>query len=281
MSFKSRTSSDAIFLNRKNPMEIIVLVKQVPDTSEVKIDPKKGTLIREGVESIVNPEDLNAVEAALAITEAHGGSVTAVTMGPPQAREVLWEVLAMGVDRGVLLTDKAFAGADTLATSYALGRCIKTVGAFDLILCGRQAIDGDTAQIGPQVAEYLGVPQVTYVQKVEVSKDRVKARRALEDGYEVIDCPLPALLTVLSEINDPRLPTVSGIIDACPDDGRIEVLNAADIRAQATRLGLVGSPTSVVKTSAPESDKTTVFLEGEPGEKALRLVEILRGKNLT
>jgi len=187
----------------------------------------------------------------------------------------------MGVDRGVLLTDKAFAGADTLATSYALGRCIETIGAFDLILCGRQAIDGDTAQIGPQVAEYLGVPQVTYVQKMEVSKDRVKARRALEDGYEVIDCPLPALLTVLSEINDPRLPTVLGIIDSCPDDGRIEVLNAADIRAQAPRLGLLGSPTSVVKTSAPESDKTTVFLEGEPREKALGLVEILRGKNLT
>ena len=149
-------------------MNFIVCIKQVPNTTQVKIDPKKGTLIREGVESIVNPEDLIATEAAVQIKEKHGGEITAISMGPPQAKEALQEVLAMGVDKGILLTDKAFAGADTLATSYTLGQCIKTIGKFDLIICGRQAIDGDTAQIGPQVAEFLNIPQITYVKKIRI-----------------------------------------------------------------------------------------------------------------
>ncbi len=167
-------------------MEIIVLVKQVPNTTKIKIDPKKGTLIREGVESVVNPEDLNATEAALQLREKYGGTITAISMGPPQAKEALQEVLAMGVDFGILLTDRAFAGADTLATSYTLGKCIETIGKYDIIICGRQAIDGDTAQIGPQVAEFLGIPQITYVCKLEKKGKKIIAERAMEAGFEVI-----------------------------------------------------------------------------------------------
>jgi electron transfer flavoprotein beta subunit len=261
-------------------MEIVVLVKQVPDTTEVRIDPKTGTLVREGVASVVNPEDLHAVEAALALRTEHGGAVTAVTMGPDQAREALLEVLAMGVDRGVHLTDKAFAGADTLATSYALGCCLRTLGSLDLVLAGRQAIDGDTAQIGPQVAEFLSIPQVTYVRDIRVSEGRVRAERALEDGFEMVEAPLPALLTVLADLNRPRVPTVDGIIDACGDPGRITTWNAADIGARADRLGLRGSPTWVVKTEAPRSDRCCVQVEGTPPSQASQLVEALKKKNL-
>ncbi len=249
-------------------MDTVVLVKQVPDTAEVSIDPKTGTLIREGVESIVNPEDLNAVEAALRLRSDHGGTVTALTMGPPQAREALLEVLAMGADRAVLLTDKAFAGADTLATSYTLGRAIEKIGRFDLVVCGRQAIDGDTAQIGPQVAEFLGIPQVTYVQALEVRDGFLIARRGLEDGYETIKTPLPALVTVTSDLNSPRLPTVEGIMSACAGPEAVDVWNAADIGAMADRTGIRGSPTWVAKTETPSKARRCVMAGGGDEEKA-------------
>jgi electron transfer flavoprotein beta subunit len=261
-------------------VDIVVLVKQVPDTAEVKIDPKKGTLIREGVESIVNPEDLNATEAALRIRGDLGGTVTAVSMGPPQAREALLEVLAMGVDRAILLSDPAFAGADTLATSYALGKCLDKIERFDLVLCGRQAIDGDTAQIGPQVAEFLGIPQVTYVQEITLGDGTVRTQRALEDGYEVIEVPLPALLTVTGALNAPRLPAVDGIIEVCGRKDAVTVWNAADIRARAESTGLRGSPTWVVKTESPQSERSCIRLEGSGEERARALVKELRGKNL-
>ncbi len=262
-------------------MEIAVLVKQVPDTAEVKIDPKTGTLIREGVEGVVNPEDLNAVEAALVLKARHGGCVTVLTMGPPQAREALLETLAMGADRAVHLTDKAFAGADTLATSYTLGKAVEKLGPFDLVICGRQAIDGDTAQIGPQVAEYLGIPQATYVQEIEIRDGVLRAVRRLDAGTETIETPLPALVTVLGSLNSPRLPTVPGIIDACSSKDRLSVMNAADIGARAEKTGLRGSPTVVWKTETPKSERRCEMLKGSPAVQAQALAAILKKRNLS
>src|SRR6056297_2306180 len=168
-------------------MNIVVCVKQVPDTNEVKIDEEKGTLIREGVESIINPEDRIAVEEAVRLKEKFGGKVTVISMGPPQAKNALLEAYAMGADECILLSDRAFAGSDTWATSYTLAQGIKQAGKFDLIFCGRQAIDGDTAQVGPQIAEKLGIPQITYVKGLEIDGKKVKAKRALEDGYSVVE----------------------------------------------------------------------------------------------
>jgi electron transfer flavoprotein alpha/beta subunit len=262
-------------------LDIIVLVKQVPNTTQVKIDPKKGTLIREGVESIVNPEDLIATEAAIQLREQHEGKVTAISMGPPQAKEALQEVLAMGVDAGILLTDRAFAGADTLATSYTLGRCIKTLGKFDIILCGRQAIDGDTAQIGPQVAEYLGIPQITYVRKIKITGKKLRAERLMGEGYEHIETKLPVLLTVVKELTTPRYPSVNGIMSACVENEKaITIWDAADIRAQAEFIGLQGSATWVTKTFSPDTKRAGMKLTGTPKEIAEKLIKELHGKNL-
>lgn len=262
-------------------MDIIVLVKQVPNTTKVKIDPKKGTLIREGVESIVNPEDLIATEAALQLRERYGGKITAISMGPPQAREALQEVMAMGVDDGILLTDKAFAGADTLATSYTLGQCIKTLKKFDIIICGRQAIDGDTAQIGPQVAEFLQIPQITYVRKIKITGKKVRAERILEDGFEHIEANLPALLTVVKDLTTPRYPSVNGIMEACVEnEDAIKEWNAADIHAQAESIGLQGSATWVTKTFSPETARAGMKLTGSPKEIAEQLIKELHTRNL-
>ncbi|MEW5937921.1 MAG: electron transfer flavoprotein subunit beta/FixA family protein [Candidatus Thermoplasmatota archaeon] len=260
-------------------MKIIVCVKQVPDTTEVRIDPKTGTLIREGVPSIVNPDDKHAVEEALRLKEEHGGTVTAISMGPPQADEALREVSAMGVDDVVLLCDRAFAGADTLATSYALATCIKKLEKFDLVLCGREAIDGDTAQIGPQIAEYLGIPQITYVRSLELKGKKVVCERALEDGYEVIEARLPALLTVIKEINTPRFPTVRGIVEAYREK-EVKVWGAGDIGADPMQIGLNGSPTSVHRSFAPEPKGKGVVLDPKAGELANLLLEKLLEKNV-
>lgn len=261
-------------------MEIVVLVKQVPDTSEVKIDPVKGTLIREGVASIMNPDDALALELAIRLKETHGGSITAISMGPPQAKEVLQEAIGMGADKGILLTDKAFAGADTLATSYALGKCLEHIKDFDLILCGRQAIDGDTAQIGPQVAEFLGLPQITYVDELEINDGKAKGRRALEDGYEEIEAKLPALISVIKGLDVPRYPNMALLIDACDPNAQISTLNAADIKAQADCIGLNGSPTWVVRTFSPKCDKCCEKLTGDKKDVVKGLVGRLEGKGL-
>ncbi len=262
-------------------MEIIVLIKQVPDTTEVKIDPKTGTLIREGVESIINPDDLHAIEAALTLKEQFGGSVTAVSMGPPQAIDAISEAMGMGVDRGILLSDKAFAGADTWATSYTLGKAIQKLGPYDLIICGRQAIDGDTAQIGPQVADFLGIPQVTYVFEIEeVGEESLLVKRMLEDGYERVRCQMPALLTVVSRLNEPRYPVVGLLLDACRDEASIEVWNAADINVQNSDVGLSGSLTHVIKTFAPKFKRKTEILEGDTKTVVADLIAKLRENKL-
>jgi electron transfer flavoprotein beta subunit len=261
-------------------MIIIVLMKQVPNTSEVRIDPKTGNLVREGVESIINPEDRHALEAALQIKDRVESRVIVLTMGPPQAMDALCEALAMGADQGILLTDKAFAGADTWATSTALGRAINRIGDFDLVLAGRQALDGDTAQIGPQVAELLGIPQLTYAQKLEVGEGKVVVERALELSCEHIEAPTPVLVTCLSSLNTPRYPTVAGILDATSNQAAIKVWNAADIGAKVLEVGLLGSLTRVVKTFTPKEARNTQYVEGSPAEVAEQLVQAFRERDI-
>lgn len=234
-------------------MKIVVCVKQVPDTTDVKIDPKTNTLIREGVASICNPFDEYAIEEALRIKEKLGGEVHVITMGPPQAIEVLRNALAVGADKVYLVSDEAFAGSDTLATAYALSKTIEFIGGADLVICGKQAIDGDTAQVGPGVATRLGIPQLTYVSKIrEINPEKKKiiVERLLEYGREVVEAPLPALITVVKDINEPRLPSLIGIKKAAK--AQIPTLTAKDINADENRIGLKGSPTWVVKVFTPE-----------------------------
>jgi electron transfer flavoprotein beta subunit len=260
-------------------MNIVVCIKQVPDTTDVKIDPKTGTLIREGVPSIINPDDRHAIEEGLRLRERFGGKVTVLSMGPPQAIDALMEGQAMGVDESILISDRAFAGSDTLATSYALARAVLTTGEWDIVICGRQAIDGDTAQIGPQMAELLAVPQITYCIELEIEGKKVTAKRALEDGYEVIETELPCLITVIKDINKPRYPSVKGIVNICRDCG-IPTWTAKDIDASEKMIGLDGSPTQVARTFAPEPKGEGMILEGEPDEVVRELVKHLRDKNV-
>jgi len=229
-------------------MKIVVCLKQVPDTTEVKIDPKTGTLIREGVPSIINPDDKNALEEALAM----GAEVTVISMGPPQAEKALREALAMGADRAILISDRAFAGADTLATSHALAGAIKKLD-YDIIFAGRQAIDGDTAQVGPEIAEHLGLPQITYVEKIEsVEEDgTLRVRRALEDGYEIIRVKTPVLLTAIKELNKPRYMDMKNIFECFEKE--VTLWTAADIGIDKSFLGLAGSPTKVKKSWPKET----------------------------
>ncbi len=258
-------------------MNIIVLVKQVPDTTEIKLDPKTGNLIREGIDSILNPDDRHALEAAVSLKESIGGSVTAVSMGPPQAIDVVTEAIGMGADNGILLSDSAFAGADTWATSLTLGKAMERIGDYDLIICGRQAIDGDTAQIGPQVADHLNIPHVSYVFGIdEITKERLVVRRRLEDGFERIEIPVPALLTVIGELNVPRYAVVGRLIAACGKKASIEVWNAADIGCKTNEIGLEGSLTHVIKTFAPKFKRQGEILEGAAGDSISALLGKLR-----
>lgn len=257
----------------------VVLVKQVPDTANItgKAMKDDGTVNRVALPVIFNPEDLNALEMALQVREQHGGQVTVLTMGPPRAAEVLREALFRGADRVILLTDRKFAGSDTLATSYALKCAIERVGEFDLIFCGRQAIDGDTAQVGPQVAEKLGLPQITYAESIQsLQGDEIIVQRAFPLGRETVRCTLPCLLTVVGSANQPRPPSAHRMI-ACKlaatpleypallkkwpefeteealdrylaDRGqKMPVWTAADLVTDEDRLGLSGSPTKVLK----------------------------------
>lgn len=231
-------------------MNIVVCLKQVPDTTAVKIDPKTGTLIRDGVPSIINPEDKHALEAALQLKDNYGAHVTIVSMGPPQAKNALREALSMGADEAILLTDRAFGGADTLATSKTIAAAINKLD-YDIIFAGRQAIDGDTAQVGPEIAEHLNVPQVTYVQDVKVEEDGLIVNRALEDGYELIKVQTPVLLTAIEELNHPRYMNVKYIFDTAEKE--VKVMTAADLDVPVEELGLKGSPTKVKKSMTKEA----------------------------
>jgi electron transfer flavoprotein beta subunit len=211
----------------------------------------------------------------------HGATITAVSMGPSQAIDALSEAMGMGADKAVLLSDRAFAGADTWATSYTLGQAIRTIGAFDLILAGRQAIDGDTAQVGPQVAEYLAIPQVTCVAAIETANaDHLVVRRMIADGYERIHCPLPALLTVVRAINTPRYPDMAGLLLACREKAPIKIWNAADIGVTTADIGLEGSLTQVIKTFAPKAERHGEILTGDTQTVARELVAKLDGQKL-
>jgi len=256
-------------------MNIVVCIKQVPDTTDVKIDPNTNTLIREGVESILNPFDTYAVEEALRIKEKLGGKVYAITMGPPQAEAVLREAISMGVDEAVLLSDPAFAGADTLATSYALAQAIKKIEDVDLLICGKQAIDGDTAQVGPGIAVHLDLPQIAFVKKIrEISQEKVIAERMTEEGFEVVESTLPCLLTVVKDINEPRLPSLRGKMLA--KKAEIPVWKADDISADKDLIGLKGSPTVVKQIFAPPKKSGGKILEGEPVEVVNEFIEIAK-----
>src|SRR5512144_2952090 len=223
-------------------MNIIVLVKQVPDTSEVKINRETNTLIRDGVPSIINPFDMYAIEEALRLREQHGGKVTAVTMGPPQAAEALKEAVSLGVDDVVLLSDRAFAGADTWATSYALSMGIRKIGQYDLVIAGKQAIDGDTAQVGPETADMLGIPFIAYIRKIEkVENNTMVVERMMDEGYDVVETSRPCLITVVKEINQPRVPSLKGKMKA--KSLKVAAWSAKDVNADETKLGLKGSPT--------------------------------------
>ncbi|WML37140.1 electron transfer flavoprotein subunit beta/FixA family protein [Clostridium sp. OS1-26] len=257
-------------------MNIVVCLKQVPDTTEVKIDPKTGTLIREGVPSIINPDDKNALEEALVLKEKVGAKVTIISMGPPQAEAALREAIAMGADEAILISDRAFAGADTLATSNALAGALKKLD-YDIVFAGRQAIDGDTAQVGPEIAEHLNIPQITYVEKVEVEGDSLKVQRAWEDGYEVIKVKTPVLLTAIKELNEPRYMHMANIFDAYKKE--IKVWSAADIDVDRSLLGLAGSPTKVKKSMTKEAKGQGELVNLPAKEAAAYAVSKLKEKH--
>ncbi|MDP2980775.1 MAG: electron transfer flavoprotein subunit beta/FixA family protein [Candidatus Omnitrophota bacterium] len=258
-------------------MNIIVCIKQVPDTTNVRIDPETNTLVRSGVQSIINPFDAYAIEEAVRLKEKFGGLVTIVTMGPPQAEEALREAISLGADEAVLVSDRAFAGSDTWATSYTLSRAIQKIGKFDMIICGKQAIDGDTAQVGPGIAAFLDIPQITFVKKIEDIKDSLmRAERMTEEGYDIIESPLPCLITVVKEINEPRLPSLKGKMRA--KKAEIKKLEAKDLDADPDLLGLKGSPTKVVKIFTPPPRKGGQILEGEVKDISGKLVDLLKGE---
>lgn len=255
-------------------MKIIVCMKQVPDAKDVRLDPVTNTLAREGVQSIMNPYDQHALEEAVRLKEAHGGEVIAITMGPPQAEEILRQAISCGADSAVLISDRSFAGADTWATAYTLEHALKKIGVFDLILCGKQAIDGDTAQVGPGLATRLGIPYLTCVQKIrEATASGLLVERMMDDGYDLVALEYPALLTVVKDINEPRVPSIKGKMKA--KKAEIVRLSAADIEADPACIGLPGSPTKVVSVFPPPSRGKRSVLQGTLDEKIDQLVEKL------
>ncbi len=233
-------------------MKIVVCIKQVPDTNEVKLDPVTGTLIRDGVPSIINPDDKAGLEAALTLKETTGAEVSVITMGPPQADAVLREAMAMGADNAYLVTDRAFGGADTLATSTTLAAAIKKLD-YDLIITGRQAIDGDTAQVGPQIAEHLGIPNISYAEDIKIEGSSVIVKRQYEDRYHTVKAQLPCLITALGEMNTPRYMTPGGVFDAYREK-TVVIWTRADLEVADEAIGLKGSPTKVAQ-SFPKSVK--------------------------
>lgn len=255
-------------------MNIIVCIKQVPGTTEIKIDPKTNTLVREGVKSIINPFDTYALEEGVRLKERYGGKVTVITMGPPQAEEALRETISLGADEAILLSDRAFAGSDTWATSYVLSKAISKIANYDIIVCGRQTLDGDTGQVGPELSEMLKIPFVSYVSKIEEIKDKyIRVQRMIEEGHEVIETTLPAVITVVKEINVPRLPSLRGSMKA--KTIKIPVWTAADIGAEPDRAGIPGSPTRVVKVFYPKRTRKSEIFQGTLEEQVEKLVERL------
>lgn len=257
-------------------MNIVVCIKQVPDTTEIKLDPVKGTLIRDGVPSIMNPDDKGGLEFALRMKDQYGAHVTVITMGPPQAEEILREAYAMDVDRAILLSDRKFGGADTLATSNTIAAALRKLD-YDIIITGRQAIDGDTAQVGPQIAEHLDLPQVTYAEQLEYDgKKTFTIKKADEDGYQIVEVDAPCLVTALASGVKPRYMSVRGIVEAY--DREIEVWNFDSIDVDPAKIGLGGSPTRVAKSFAKGMKAPGQLYEVEPQEAVDLIIAKLKEK---
>jgi electron transfer flavoprotein alpha/beta subunit len=264
-------------------MRIIVCIKQVPDTNEVRINQETGTLIRDGVPSIMNPDDKNALEEALKLKDEYGAEVIVISMGPPQAMDTLKEAIAMGASEGILISDRAFGGSDTWATATIIAAAIDKIGDYDIVFCGRQAIDGDTAQVGPEIAEFLNIPQVTYVKELKVKGDKLEVVRFTEYGEYVFDVATPVLLTAIKELNTPRYPSIKGIIEAYGSVGeeKIKIFGFNDINVDPTQIGLKGSPTNVYKSFVPVKSKHSEIIDGiNSKDKAVTLVRKLSELNL-
>ena len=260
-------------------MKIVVCIKQVPDTTDVKINPETNTLIREGVASIINPFDMYALEEAVRLKERFGGQVIALTMGPPQAVGALREALSLGIDSAIHLSDRAFAGSDTWATSFILAKAISKISDVDLVICGKQASDGDTAQVGPGIAAHIDLSQATYVRRIDTvhldTNPRIMVvERLLEEGYELIELKLPSLITVVKEINEPRMPSLRGKIAA--RKAIITIWNNKDLELAEDKIGLLGSPTQVVKIFTPSQKEGGKIFEGEPEEIVDKLVQEIK-----
>ena len=257
-------------------MKIAVLVKQVPDTDLVKLDPETGTMIREDSGNIINPLDLHAIEASLRIKESMEATIIAFSMGPPAAEEALKEAIAIGIDNAYLICDRRFAGADTLATAIVLSKALKKFGPFDLILAGEKAVDGETGQVGPEIGALLGVPVFSYISKIiEITDHHIVVEREVEDGKEIWKSDLPSLLTLTKEVNEPRLPTLNMKKKARRLE--IETLGCDFLELSDTNVGLKGSPTRVVKVSTPKIARDAVIYEGKELEKGIRkVIELLR-----
>ena len=256
-------------------MRIVVCVKQVPSSSEVRLDPVTHTIVRDGRQSVLNPFDLYALALAAVLKASLGGEVVALSMGIPQTEALLRDAIARGVDRAVLLSDRAFAGADTLATSYTLSRGIARLGGADLILCGKMAVDGDTAQIGPELAEQLGWPHVTDVQAIQsIQKDAAVVQRQSEHGIDTLRVPLPAVLCVNKGVAQPQMPSIAGVRRSLA--APVDIWTAQDVQAESSRIGLIGSPTQVVSTDVPEHTHRAVYWQGNAQELAAKLLEEVR-----
>jgi len=264
-------------------MRIIVPIKQVPETKAVKMDEKTGTVIRDGVESIINPLDLYAVELAIQINEKLGGETIVLSMGPPKAMEALKEAIAMGIDHAYLVSDRVFGGSDTWATSYILSEAVKKIGKYDLIICGERATDGDTGQVGPGIASWLDLPVLSYVNKLDsISSECCRVHRLIEEGEDVSECDYPLLLTVVKEVSDPRLPTLRGKKRA--KEQEIPIWSNAELNLEVGNLGLKGSPTRVAKIFRPkvtrECEKITATDDAGMAEAINKCIEFLDGRKL-
>jgi electron transfer flavoprotein beta subunit len=260
-------------------VNIVVCLKQVPGTTRVRIDPRTNTLIRQGIENIINPFDTYALEEGVRLKEKHGGKVTVITMGPSQAEAALREAISLGGDEAVLLSDRAFAGADTWATTFTLSRAVARLGQGDLIICGRQTIDGDTGQVGPELAEMLDVPFIAYVSQIEEIKDGyLRVRRMVEEGHEIIETTLPAVITVVKEINVPRLPSLRGIMRS--KSATIPTWSVTELGVDPSMVGLAGSSTQVIKVFFPERVSHAEILSGDPAKQVDTLVARLRKAGL-
>jgi len=260
-------------------MNVVVCLKQVPGTTDVKIDPETNNLIRQGIKNVINPFDTYALEEGVRIKERYGGKVIVISMGPPQAEEMLREAISLGADEAILLSDSAFAGADTWATAYTLATAINKLGQYDIIICGRQTFDGDTGQVGPELAEMLGVPLVAYVNRIEEMSDgQMRVQRMIDEGHEVIQAPLPAVITAIKDINVPRLPSLRSI--AKSESAVIPVWNSQELGADPARVGLSGSFTRVIKVFFPERTRQAEVFQGELEEQVDRLVDKLKSAGL-